>query len=404
MNDRSTPTAWISRSALLHNARLIRRALSPGTRLCAVVKANAYGHDAGIVADTLANFQTGDESDRAVDAFAVASMDEAEALAGVRLPVMILRPVENVYLGQQRERFEMAIRSGWTLTLNSSPAAGDIARLAEALGMRANVQVMVDSGMARCGVPVDQLDGLLDRVSSFPSLRLTSLCSHFSEADVPASRLVSLQLGQFLKATDDHAHRQARLSRHIANSGGIFFGLETHLDMVRAGLAMYGIDPRFKPSQDRPLRPVMKWTAPLLTLRDLPAGSPVGYNQTWLAPRDTRLGLVPVGYADGYLRAFSNRAVMLVGGLAAPVVGRVSMDLVTIDLTDHPQASVGDQVTILDSDPLSPCSVYALARLGDTIPYEIFCHIGRRIRRVAIDPADEPETSAETGMAEKTTF
>ena len=121
-------------------------------------------------------------------------------------------------------------------------------------------------------------------------------------------------------------------------------------------------------------------------IRDVPKGVGLGYGQTWTTSRDTRVGLVPVGYGDGYLRSFSNRGKMIVHGRAVPVVGRVSMDLLTIDLTAHPHAIVGDQVTLLDSDPLSPASVYRLAQLADTLPYEIFCRIGSRVARVAIEP------------------
>jgi alanine racemase len=144
---------------------------------------------------------------------------------------------------------------------------------------------------------------------------------------------------------------------------------------------------------DRPLRPVMRWTAPLLTVRDVPAGQSVGYGQTWRAERDSRVGLVPIGYADGYPRAYSNKAGMLVDGRLAPVVGRVSMDLTVIDLTDIPSARPGDEVVVLDSDPLSPVSVYRLAEWAGTIAYEVFCRIGPRVKRVSLEQVDETPTA-----------
>jgi alanine racemase len=165
--------------------------------------------------------------------------------------------------------------------------------------------------------------------------------------------------------------------------------------MVRPGIAVYGIDPTCGPSMNRKLRPALKWVAPIIAIHDVPAGATVGYGQTWTSQRATRIGLVPVGYADGYLRCFSNRAMMLLtsDGRPVPVVGRVSMDMTTIDLGDVPGASVGDDVIVLDSDPLSPCSAYALAKLADTIPYEIFCRIGHRVTRVAVDPEDPQESA-----------
>jgi alanine racemase len=151
---------------------------------------------------------------------------------------------------------------------------------------------------------------------------------------------------------------------------------------------------------NRPLKPVMKWTAPLLNIRDIPAGTAIGYDHTFIAPRSMRIGLVPVGYADGYLRAFSNHAVMMLDGVACPVVGQVSMDMTTIDLSHAMNTAPGDEITVLDSDPLSPCSVYELARCGQTIPYEIFTRIGNRIRRVAVEPAnDAPEAEVEDESA-----
>ena len=164
--------------------------------------------------------------------------------------------------------------------------------------------------------------------------------------------------------------------------------------MVRPGIALYGVDATGRPSLDRALRPVLKWTAPLIGVHEIPAGATVGYNQTWTAARPTRIGLVPVGYADGYRRSFSNRGVMLVEGVPCPVIGRVSMDLTTIDLTAAEHATIGDEVTLLENDPLSPCSVYDLAKWAETIPYEILTGIGPRVRRVAIDPADEPIASS----------
>jgi alanine racemase len=168
----------------------------------------------------------------------------------------------------------------------------------------------------------------------------------------------------------------------------VFFSPQSHLDMVRPGISIYGIDPRGGPSLERPLRPAMKWVAPLLMIREVPKGVGLGYGQTWTSNRDTRVGLVPVGYGDGYLRTFSNRAKMIVGSRPVPVVGRVSMDYTMIDLGDVPAARVGDEVIVLDSDPLSPASAYALAECAGTIAYEILVRIGQRIPRVAVEPAE----------------
>lgn len=413
------PRVLISRRALLHNARLIRSHLPPDTRICAIIKADAYGHGAAIVADTLCNWSdlsSGSHSTAAppIDAVAVASLDEAAALSGVwgdadaiaeregvegssptlpATPVIVFRPVENVFLGRQRAKLEEAVRQRWVLTVCSATAADDLARIASAAGLRAAVQVMVDSGMTRSGIHPEDLASLLHRIDSRPSLRLVGLCTHFANAEEPDNTFTSEQLALFLRATDGYPGKSGgglgKMLRHAANSAAIFSLPASHLDMVRPGLSLYGIDPSGMPSLERPLRPVLKWTAPLVGVKEIPPGATVGYGRTWRALRRSRIGLVPVGYADGYCRGFSNRAVVMVHNRPAPVIGRVSMDLTTIDLSDIPQAIVGDEAILLDSDPLSPASVYKLAEWAGTHAYEVFCRIGPRVRRVAYDPEDE---------------
>lgn len=390
------PRLLISRDALLHNAAVLRRHLAPGTKICAVVKADAYGHGADLVVDALYNFSTDLTEGPFIDAMAVATVDEAEELPGTALQTFIFRPVENAFIGSQRSRIESAIRNGWVLTLCSPAAADDVARIAVGCGKRANVQVMIDTGMSRTGVGLEDVEALLITITSHASLRLVAIATHFSEAERLDSGFTAAQLDRFRSATDERMGilkaKGLKVARHAANSAGVFFHPAAHFDMVRPGLALYGLDPRFAPSMDRPLRPAMKWTAPLLGVRDVRAGTPVGYGQTWLAPRDTKIGLVPIGYADGYLRSFSNRASMIVHGKPVPVVGTISMDSVTLDLGPDSPATVGDEVTVLDDNPLSPASAYALAKIAGTIPYELLCRIGPRVRRV-VREAEPLETA-----------
>ncbi|HEY7116110.1 MAG TPA: alanine racemase [Tepidisphaeraceae bacterium] len=380
------PRVLVSRQALLHNASVVRKTVGPGVRVCAMIKADAYGHGADIVADTLANFSTRKYEAPLADALAVASIDEAERLPHTILPVYVFRPVENCFLGRQRSRIEQAIRNGWILTLCTGTAADDVARIAAGIGKRASVQVMVDTGMTRSGVTPDGLLGVLGTILARSSLRLMGLCTHFACAEAADGAVTVEQLRSFTSAIDGAGGLlKQSVTRHAANSAAMFLRPDTHLDMVRPGIALYGIDPSLAPSSERSLKPVMKWTAPLVQIQSVSAGTPVGYGQTWRATRDTRIGLVPIGYADGYPRCLSNAGVMIVQGRPCPVVGRVSMDLTTIDLSNVPHAVPGDEVTILDNDPLSPASVYELARLANTIPYEITAGIGQRIHRVAVE-------------------
>lgn len=385
----------ISRQSLLHNVQILRRALAPTTKVCAMVKADAYGHGANLVVDTLTNFVLEGTEAPAVDMLAVATIDEAADLSlnshRHSLPLLILRPVENVFVGRNRDALELAIRNNWALTVITPSAAEDVARVAMSCGKRAKVHVMIDTGLVRCGAPVDGIAALLKKLESLSALQLVGLATHFANADVPGNPFTEDQLERFLAATDEFAARRAgRIVRHAANSGAIFFHPDSHLDMVRPGISLYGIDPTGRPNLNRALRPVMKWVAPLVAVHEVSPGTTAGYGQTWTADRHTRVGLVPVGYADGYPRAASNAARMIVHDMACPVVGRVSMDFTLIDLGLHATANTGDEVTIIASDPLSPASVYELARHSSTIPYEIFTRIGRRARRVAVDPVDSP--------------
>jgi alanine racemase len=377
----------ISRDALLHNVRLLRRAIGPQVKICATVKANAYGHGADVVTDTLANFALDEMDAPVVDQLAVATIDEAAELPQTGLPVLILRPVENVFAGNNRAALELAIRNGWMLTIISTSAAEDLNRVAMSCGKRALVHVMIDTGLTRCGVAMEHLAALLDKIESRSGLRLVGLASHFACSELRGHPFTDEQLDRFHQATDPLIENR-RLTRHIANTGGIFFTPQSHLDMVRPGLGLYGIDPSGRPHLDRPLRPVLKWVAPLIAIHAVRQGATAGYGRTWTAEHDTRVGLVPVGYADGYLRAFSNRARMMLGKRPVRVVGRVSMDYTMVDLGPGSQDNVGDIITILDSDPLSPASAYELARLGQTLPYELFTRIGSRVRRVGVAPAD----------------
>lgn len=393
MSDSATePRLLISRAALLHNVRVLREAASHGgvvPKVCAMIKANAYGHNAALVADALCNFSgpAGEEAP-VVDAIGVATIDEAIELPQLAVPTLIFQPVESAFSPAVRTRVEYAIRNDWQLTLCSKSAADDVARIAAMLNRRAHVQIMIDTGMARSGVGVERAVELFQQVEQWPSLRLMGICTHLVAADMPGDMLGEEQINLFEKVT---SHLAGKVMRHAGNSAAIFFLPQARYDMVRPGISLYGIDPTGQPSMDRKLRPVAKFVAPLVGIRDIPKGQGVGYSHTWTAPRDSRIGLIPIGYADGYTRLLSNRASMIVNNKRAPVIGRISMDLTTIDLSDIPQASIGDEVTVIDNDPLSPASAYELARLAETIPYEILCRIGNRVKRVGVDPADGKE-------------
>lgn len=394
------PRLLVNRRALLFNLRQIRSYIADSVRVCAVVKADAYGHGAAGVVDVLTNFYTPQVPAPAVDAIAVASLAEGEALPELEVPVFVLRPVECVYLGDNRAELEDALRRGFILSLISTAAVDDVARLAERLKVRAGVQVMLDTGITREGCEPASFRKVIAAVLARPNLRLAAIGTHFTDGELEHEPYNDEQLRMFHETVDPLLpYLPPNLIKHAANSGGSFFCEDEALDMIRPGLAVYGIDPGGRACTDRPLRPVAKWTAPILSIRDVRAGTTAGYNRTWRATKATRLGLVPVGYADGYPRALSNRAVVRIPAPPAldiapqhdafcPVVGRVSMDYLTVDLARAPWAQPGDEVILLDDDPTSPCSAYGLAEQCGMIPYELLCNIGSRIVRVGVNPSD----------------
>ena len=230
------PRVLISRSALLHNAGLIRKTIPAGTRICAILKADAYGHDAWVVADALCNYSADISNSPAVDAVAVANLDEAAALPEIKVPVIVFRPLENAFLGRQRYKFEQAVRNGWVLTLCSAAGANDLARIAVAAGKRALVQVMVDTGMTRAGVDAAHLPDLLHRIGAHPSLQLVGVCTHFSNSEQQHCNYTLNQLGEFRRAIDPYQEAfRGKVYRHAANSGAIFFLPGSHFEMVGPG-------------------------------------------------------------------------------------------------------------------------------------------------------------------------
>jgi alanine racemase len=360
--------------ALLDNVAALRSLCPPVTKFCAVVKADAYGHGITEIVNILRNAD--------VDFFAVASIYEAlyiQPLIGGK-PVLILEPIvpndvpENIFI-RTRFNFHSVIASFEAMDFVASLFAGTDGVL--------DLHVNVESGMSRCGIDVDCAAQLIDRIESCPNTRLAGVYTHFATADEEDLSYAYEQLDrfrQFLEGNDLSDRRDIIV--HCANSAATIKMPEAHFDMVRCGIAMYGYYSR--PMIDPPirLRPVMKLQAPIVQLKSIPAGRSVSYGRSFTTSRDTIAAIIPLGYADGYWRCFSNKAKMKIGDAVVGVIGRVCMDQLIIDVTDVPDADVGVMVTVIDDDHNSPCGVYALADLADTICYEILTCIHPHVKRV----------------------
>ena len=344
------PRSWveISASNLKHNLQSIRSRLSGDTSIRPVVKANAYGHGLLQVARILRQ--------QGISRFAVAQPQEGVQLRKAFPDCDIL-----VFSGWLHNEVQTFIEHGLTATVHDTrPVPTELA-----------VEVKIDSGMTRLGIPWDEGAAFLQ---STP-LNLRGVYSHFARADSDAA-FSRLQLKRFLQATNRIAH-----PRHIANSAGLRFP-EAHLDQVRVGLALYGVAP-CDGFQD--LKPALSWKSRFLAVRRVAAGQWIGYGATYRCRHKSMIGVVPVGYADGYPRRFSNRAQVQTQGQLARVVGSVTMDLICVDVTDIENVHCGTEVELLSSDSNSPLSCAALADRAGTIPYAILTGIGNRVERCYVD-------------------
>ncbi|MDD9947370.1 MAG: alanine racemase [Myxococcales bacterium] len=355
--------AEIDLSAIADNLRCLRRVAS-GARIFAVIKADAYGHGLVPVARRL--------EAEGVDGLCVALAEEGFVLrdAHVRAPILVLN-------GAYGSSHVEVLRAGLTPVIYDLAQAEAFARVAS--GARVNVHVKVDTGMARLGVSLAQLEEFLSRLEALTSLRIAGLMTHLSSADTDPS-FTAGQLRLFEQAAEIvrvRGHRPTLL--HAANSAGTYASPAAHYDVVRPGLSLYGVSPIVGKGVD--LRPAMRVRTEVLAVRELAAGAPVGYNQAYHTTRPTRIACVPIGYGDGYLRAASNRGHMLVGGLRCPIIGRIAMDLTTLDVTHVPTVAAGDEVVVLGSQGTEDLSAEDLAAAADTIPYEVLCNISARVPR-----------------------
>jgi alanine racemase len=372
--------AEISASALKANLAVIRRELKPTTKLCFVAKANCYAHGWLQCRETIAPM---------ADWVAVATPEEAIAVrqSGWRRPLLMLMasgfPSDPPAGAPARERLRQLIAQDVTLTLAAVTDLAAISAAAAEVGRPAQVHVKIDSGTTRSGVLPDAAPALVHQARRQAGVALTGVYTHFAAADEKDKTSAREQLARFLAAIQACGSDAQGLIRHAAASAATIDLPESHLDMVRIGTAIYGHQPSDEMLRQLPLQGVLRLVGRLTQVKDVPAGSYVSYGRTYRFDRPAKVGLVPIGYADGYWRSFSNRAVMRIGGRAVPVRGRVCMDQTIVELTGLPSVKVGDEVEIVSPDAEAPNSVENLARLANTITPEVMSRFGGpRIRRV----------------------
>ncbi len=350
--------------ALRHNFKILRGLIPRTTQMMAVVKANAYGH--GLVT-TAQEFEA-----IGTDWLGVANVAEGATLreAGIRLPILLLSAT-------LPEEMVEAVQEKLTLTLSSFKEAQVLDHLVRKLGGRkkAEVHFKIDTGMGRLGCWHPHARDELARIRKLPRLVVKGLCTHFASADDDAG-LTETQwaaIAPFFEENKD-------LICHAANSPAVTRRYGFHADLVRLGLALYGIAPNPN-DQGLGLRPVLTWKSRVTCLHDVGRGRTVSYGATYRLPRPQRHAVVAMGYGDGYFRLHSNASHMLVHGVRCPIRGRVTMDQIVVDVTQVPECRVGDEVVALGQQGAEQIQARELATQALTIPWEILTNIGSRVPR-----------------------
>jgi alanine racemase len=363
--------AEIDLGALRANFRALRAVASHG-ELMVVVKADAYGHGAVTVARALI--------EEGCRHFGVATLDEARELrdAGVRARIYL----QAGFFVQQADEI---------VALDLTPFVFDVGMIAvldrsAASAGRSDfpIHIKIDSGATRLGVMPAEVANLIAAVRGASAVRLEGICTLLANAGDPSSPITDTQLRVFHEVIATLAAAGMRPSLiHVANSAALVLREDSHFNLARPGLAIYGLPPVAAVRERVELRPVMTFKTRVMQIKRAPAGSGVGYGHTFVTPRESLIGVLPVGYADGYMRGLQHGGEVLVRGQRAPVVGAVSMDLTTIDLTDIAGAAVGDEVILWGGAGEAMISVNDVARIAQTISYEMLCTVGKRVPRVS---------------------
>lgn len=355
---------FINLRAYNQNIRYLKRNVSHPCKICAVVKADAYGHGLAQLAPIALH--------AGADTLGIVDNWEAQAVRdlGLTCPILRLRPA---ILDEVHEALQWEVEE----IVGNVDSAQQLSCLAQKTGREIPVHFKIDTGIGRMGFALDSIDDI-KKASALPGLKIIGVMTHFPCADAEdlnITRKQSEQFHQFKSVVK--VHLPADCIYHSANSAAALRFNQCHDDMVRLGIASYGLQPCADVQLDSAIEPVMSWKTRIVQIRNMPRGATIGYGMTYQLKHNTRIATLPVGYADGYLRAFSNQAEVIIRAERCPVVGRVSMNMTTVDVTHLPSVQVGDEVVLLGKQGDQVITAEQLARWASTINYEIACLIGK---------------------------
>ena len=355
-------------SCLAGNLAAIRLRVGDA-KVMTILKANAYGH--GLVPVARHMVRCG------ADCLGVAFLEEGILLRreGITAPVLVLGGIAG-------EQIPLFLQHDLTLTAPSVEKLRLIDETAASMGMRARVHLKVDTGMERIGIHYYSAAALLEASLACRHVVVEGIYSHFANADAEDLAHAKLQLERFMEVLSFYEKRSLPMPlRHIANSAGILQMPESHLDLVRPGILLYGVYPSGECQQTVAVRPALTWRSRVAYFKVVQPGHPVSYGSTWQSEKPVRVVTIPVGYGDGYFRALSNRSEVIIRGVRSPVVGRVCMDQMMVNL-DQGTAYNGDEVILLGESGGQVISAAELAGWAGTIPYEVLTNINTRVPRL----------------------
>lgn len=363
--------ALVHRRFLLENLETIRQSVPPGTAICAAVKANAYGHGAVEVSKVLV--QAG------VEALGVATVEEGQSLraSGISQRIFLLGTL-------QADEIASALEADLDVFVWTKEAVTTLAQAARGRSKPLGVHLKVDTGMGRVGCRPEEAEDLARAIVHSLELEFMGVCTHFASSDGPGPLGVLEQLERFLGVLSNLAARGwTPQFIHAANSGAVASWPSAHFNLVRPGIALYG----YGPAATRPWRPAMELVTRVGYVKTVPAGTPLSYGSKYFTERETDVATLPVGYADGYRRAFTNRAPLWIGGKTYRVSGTVCMDQFLVDLGPASGIKAGDPVVLFGApEPGRPVpTAEDLAALDGTISYEILCNVSSRVPRIFVD-------------------
>ncbi|MCI7322967.1 MAG: alanine racemase [Lachnospiraceae bacterium] len=365
--------AGIDLDALRYNMESMYQNLKPGTKMAAVIKADAYGHGALEVSGAIEDLPY-------LWGYAVATVDEALALleAGRKKPVLIL----GISFADQ---YEDIVAYDIRPAVCEFAAAHALSDIAVKQKKTCHIHIKIDTGMSRIGFQVTEENAdLIAQISKLPNICIEGIFTHFAQADELDKTPALNQLALFREMIAMTEARGVKIPiHHCSNSAGIVEIGEANMDMVRAGITLYGLWPSDEVSTDIiDLRPVMSLHSHISYLKTLEPGRKISYGGTYVTPSQRRIATIPVGYADGYCRGLSGKGYVLIHGKKAPVCGRVCMDQFMVDVTDIPEAKEGDEVTLLGKDGGAQITMEELGALSGRFNYEFACLITPRVPRV----------------------